>query len=161
MPKLPHIRVRNSGIVLLKKFNNRRGGGNLFVPESVAKAGLHLPIAGSRRTFLAQRFFFIQGVTDMHSRRANHAHRNTSEVIFCVQGSCTLSLHDGQAKQRITLRDPSIGIIHGPDLWHSISRFSKDCVLLAFADSPVYEPGEYISDYQEFIQLISSVKKKR
>lgn len=150
MPKLPKIRTKNSGIIVLESFRDERGGGRLTVAESDGSDSFSLPIVGKGERFQVRRVFVITGVEDANVKRANHAHRRTSEAIFCVQGSCTVHLDDGAERQKVILDDPTIGIITGPDLWHMITNLSPDSVILACADGP-YDAKEYIHDYEEFL----------
>ena len=153
MSKAPKLRVRHAGVIVLGRFSQSHGGGNLFVLNSLAKNGLTLPVQQcSSKTFVAKRFFVIRDVARAKAKRANHAHRTTSEAVFCINGSCAIHLDDGSTKQTIGLHDPAIGIVHGPGLWHAISDFSKDCVLLVLADTPTYDRAEYIYDYEEFLR---------
>jgi hypothetical protein len=155
MAKIPTIRVKNAGIVMLDRFAKANGGGSLYVRNTKQGHALELPVIGKTKkngVFPIKRFFFIRDMDSVQAQRANHAHRETKEVVFCVSGSCVIHLDDGTTKQRIHMHDPAVGILHGPGLWHRISNFSKDCVLLAFADTVVYDPSEYIYEYRQFLE---------
>lgn len=88
-----------------------------------------------------------EGVT-----RGLHAHRRLKQCAIAVRGSCRMLLDDGRAKHWMTLDDPVAGLLLPPMVWHEMSDFSSDCVLLVLADAP-YDEAEYIRDYQEFLSL--------
>jgi hypothetical protein len=134
---VPAIRVARSGVVRLKAVPDLPDG-NLFIGE----ARREIP-------FAIKRFYFINALANPRAVRGRHAHRKLEQVIFCVNGSFVLHLDDGRAKQRIRLHDPSVGIILGPWLWHTMQDFSYDCVILVVA-SDRYVQADYIRDYQEF-----------
>lgn len=128
------ITVRHSGVVRLAAHYDKKRG-ELFVAE--AEKNIPFPI---RRVY-----FIINGA----AVRGGHAHRRTNQVFFAVSGSFVLGLDDGKYKQKILLKDPSVGVIIGAKLWHTMSKFSKDCVLLAFADRR-YDEKDYVRTYDDF-----------
>jgi hypothetical protein len=135
------IRVKNSGIVKLKFFEDFPDG-NLFIAE----ARKNIP-------FKIKRVYFINGFANKKAVRGKHAHKKLNQVIFCLNGSFDLNLDDGKRKQKIRLKDPSVGIILKPMLWHTMSGFSKDCVILVLADE-WYKESDYIRDYQKFKKML-------
>jgi hypothetical protein len=135
------IKVKNSGIVKLKFFKDFPDG-NLFIAE----ARKNIP-------FKIKRVYFINGFTNEKAVRGKHAHKKLNQAIFCLNGSFDLSLDDGKRKQKIRLKDPSVGIILKPMLWHTMSGFSKDCVILVLADE-WYKESDYIRDYQKFKKML-------
>lgn len=137
------IRVKNSGIVKLKTIIDKDGDGDMFVAE-VTK---NIP-------FKIKRVFFINHPKIKKSIRGRHAHKKFNQAIFCVNGSFVLNLDDGHIKQRILMNDPSIGIILGPELWHTMVNLSKNCNILVLADD-FYHEGDYIRDYKDFIKYIN------
>lgn len=133
------ICAKNSGVVRLKAAGKPETG-TLWAAE----AGREIP-------FTIKRVYFMQGMAE-NAVRGNHAHRTLTQVIFAAAGSFALTLDDGAAKQTVQMNDPSCGIVLGPHLWATMSEFSKDCVILVFADD-YYEEDEYIRDYAEFLSL--------
>jgi hypothetical protein len=61
-------------------------------------------------------------------------------------------------KQRIKLSDPALGIRLGPMLWHSMSSFSYDCVILVLA-SDYFDESDYIRDYDVFLKAAEVAEK--
>lgn len=140
------ISVKNSGIIKLETIGDG-ADGKLFIGEALK----NIP-------FEVKRFYFINGFGDTTAVRGKHAHKALKQAIFCLNGSFDLSLDDGSTKQKLRLDDPSCGAILGPMLWHEMSGFSKDCVILVVADSG-YDESDYIRKYEDFIQQIRAAKR--
>jgi hypothetical protein len=73
-------------------------------------------------------------------------------VIFAVNGSFHLHLDDGHNECDIVMDDPSVGVLLEPMLWHTMSDYSVDCVILVLA-SDYYDESDYIRDYGAFKSL--------
>ena len=101
--------------------------------------------------FEVKRVYFINHLTSKFALRGRHAHRELEQVMYCMSGSCVVSLDDGYKKQNITLNDPHKGLYLGTNLWHTMSEFRDDCVLVVLA-SDKYKEADYIRDYQEFLR---------
>lgn len=140
MNKKLTLRVRNSGLLALKFFKDLPDG-NLFIAE-----------ARQQVPFDIKRVYFINTLANPKAIRGKHAHRALQQGIFCINGSFNLQLDDGKSKQRMLLNDPSCGVLLGPMLWHTMSSFSYDCVILVLA-SAGFDESDYIRDYQEFRTL--------
>ena len=136
------LRVRNSGLVPIKFFKDLPDG-NLFIAE-----------AGRQVPFEIKRVYFINTLANPKAVRGRHAHRSLEQAIFCINGSFTLQLDDGKTKQRLLLNDPACGIRLGPMLWHTMSSFSYDCVILVLA-SDKFDEADYIRDHDEFLRLVA------
>lgn len=134
------LRVRHSGLLRLQCFKDLPDG-NLFIAE----AGRHVP-------FAIERIYFINTLANPRAVRGRHAHHRLEQAIFCLSGSFRLELDDGHTKQRLTLNDPACGVLLGPMLWHTMSSFSYDCVILVLASAP-FDAADYIRDYAEFLRL--------
>lgn len=140
--KTPKIRVANSGIVKLK-FYNDFPDGNLVIGE----AKKNIP-------FIIKRVYFINDLFNKNSERGKHAHRKLEQIIFCVNGSFKLGLDDGKIKQTVTMDSPYYGVRLGPMLWHHMTKFSRDCVILVFA-ADYYKEKDYIRNYEEFKKIVN------
>lgn len=92
----------------------------------------------------------IPGVT-----RGLHAHRELRQLVVALAGSCTMLLDDGAARTSIRLGDPATGLLLPPLVWHEMSDFSPDCVLMVLADA-AYDEADYIRDYGEFLAAAGS-----
>ena len=125
-----------------QKFLPSLGGslGHLFVVEGERDADF--PIA---------RIYYIVGVPS-EATRGFHAHRTLRQLAICVSGKCSILLDDGKRRQTISLDQPAKTLEIGPMIWHEMSDFSEDAVLLVLADQ-VYDEADYIRDYKEFCEL--------
>jgi UDP-2-acetamido-3-amino-2,3-dideoxy-glucuronate N-acetyltransferase len=110
------------------------------------EVGAHLP-------FVPQRFWFV-GNVPRHGVRGDHAHRTLQEVLLCASGSCTVTLDDGNNRDEAVLDSRDLGLYIPALTWNTLSCFSEDAVVLVFA-SEVYQPDDYIRDYDEFLALVA------
>jgi hypothetical protein len=147
MNKKLKLAVKNSGLLALKFFKDLPDG-NLFIAE-----------AREQVPFDIKRVYFINTLANKKAIRGKHAHRELQQGIFCINGSFTLHLEDGKKKQRILLNDPSCGVLLGPMLWHTMSSFSYDCVILVLA-SAGFDEADYIRDYDEFRAMTRAPQKR-
>ena len=102
--------------------------------------------------FKIKRVYFMSGMA-RGALRGNHAHKKLTQAIFAAHGSFILTLDDGVRTQKIRMADPATGVLLGKNLWATMSDFSKDCVILVFADD-YYDENEYIRDYDEFVARV-------
>jgi dTDP-4-dehydrorhamnose 3,5-epimerase-like enzyme len=90
-----------------------------------------------------------EGVT-----RGLHAHRQLRQFAVAVAGYCSMLLDDGEQRTTICLEDPALGLLLPPMVWHEMSDFSEDCVLMVAADAP-YDEADYIRDYDDFLAALA------
>lgn len=140
------IKVKNSGLIKPQFFNDFPDG-NLVIAE----AKKNVP-------FNIKRVYFINNLFNKKARRGFHAHKKLKQIIFCVNGHFTLHLDDGKNKQKILMNDPCCGILLGSKLWHTMTKFSSDCVILVLAND-YYDESDYIRTYDEFLKYIKKSKK--
>jgi WxcM-like, C-terminal len=143
MNKSLKVRVKRSGLVKLRCFRDLPDG-NLFIAEGLKD----IP-------FDIKRVYFINNLANPKALRGKHAHKALEQVLFCISGSFVLHLDDGLLTQRIRLDDPAVGIRLGPRLWHAMSSFSYDCVILVLA-SDRFDESDYIRDYNAFISFVQN-----
>ena len=84
--------------------------------------------------------------------RGLHAHRALHQLAVAVSGSCTMLLDDGARRMTVRLDDPAVGLTLPPMVWHKMSDFSADCVLMVLADA-AYDEADYIRDYDDFLAM--------
>lgn len=137
------IKVQHSGIVRLPETSDEKNGSLI-----IGEFDKVIP-------FPVKRLYHIANVKDLKAVRGGHAHKKTDQVIFCVKGSFRLTMKDGETMQKIYLRNPAIGIRLGPKLWHTMTNFSKDCVIMVLA-SENYDESDYIRNYDEFLTYIKN-----
>jgi hypothetical protein len=137
--------VKNSGFVKLKDFNDFPDG-NLVIAE--AKKSIPFDI---------KRVYFINKLFNDKSKRGHHAHKKCEQVIFCINGSFKIKIDDGVNTQILTMKDPTLGIILGARLWHTMFSFTSDCVILVLA-SKYFDADDYIRSYDEFLKFVREKK---
>lgn len=142
------IKVKNSGVIKLQTIRDKDEDGDMFIAETMK----NIP-------FKIKRVFFVNNPKRKKSIRGKHAHKKFNQAIFCVNGSFVLNLDDGHTKQRILMNNPSVGIILGPKLWHTMTDLSNDCNILVLADD-FYRENDYIRNYDKFIKYINKSKMK-
>lgn len=108
--------------------------------------------------FPIKRFYFIRDIPSSGIARGNHAHKKMEQAIFCLKGSFELYKDDGKKKWKILMNDPSRGELLRRRVWHSMTKFSKDCVILVVA-SDYYDEKDFIRDYEKFLEYVKRAKK--
>jgi dTDP-4-dehydrorhamnose 3,5-epimerase-like enzyme len=114
--------------------------GRLVAVEGMADAPF--PIA---------RVYYVYG-TSPGTVRGLHAHKALNQMAVAVAGSCSMLLDNGDKRVTARLDDPATALILPPMVWHEMSDFSPDCVLMVLADA-AYDEGDYIRDYDRFLVL--------
>lgn len=119
--------------------------GQLIAIES----GIHIP-------FEIKRVFYIYG-TQPNVPRGQHSHYKTKQYLIAVNGSCRVTLDNGQNIETHVLDHPKIGLFQDAMVWGTMHDFSADCVLLVLTDKH-YNESDYIRSYDDFEQLVSGGK---
>jgi dTDP-4-dehydrorhamnose 3,5-epimerase-like enzyme len=91
--------------------------------------------------------------------RGFHAHKNTKQILFCIQGSIKLIVDDRKSRKAIILNKPNIGILLEDKIWYEMHNFKKETIILVLA-SDVYKEDDYIRDYNEFRKYRNDKKEK-
>ncbi len=102
--------------------------------------------------FKIRRVYYLFG-TKGGVHRGQHAHRHLSQLAVTLRGSVTFLLDDGSGPVHVVLDDPAQGLLLQRMVWHEMYDFSEDCVLMVLADH-LYDPADYITDYDEFLREI-------
>jgi UDP-2-acetamido-3-amino-2,3-dideoxy-glucuronate N-acetyltransferase len=113
---------------------------------SFAEYKNHLP-------FLPSRLFWIYDVPNKEIR-GEHAHKKLEQFLICVKGSVHVVLDDGHRRKEVLLDKPNIGLHIKSKTWGIQYKYSNDALLLVLA-SDIYDPEDYIRDYEEFLHFIS------
>ncbi|MDY6450140.1 sugar 3,4-ketoisomerase [Acinetobacter faecalis] len=95
-------------------------------------------------------FNTVEGV-----RRGFHAHKNLSQVVIAVRGSCRFLLDDGKEKINLLLDNPAQGLLIESAIWREMYDFSEDCVLMVLANN-FYDENDYIRNYDDFLKVVST-----
>ena len=128
-----------SKIIQLPKFDDPRG--NL----SFAEENHHIP-------FKIKRTYWIYDVPGGETR-GGHAYKTLHEFIIALSGSFDVVLDNGIEKKVYSLNRSYYGLYVPEMIWRSLENFSTNalCVILA---SDVYNPDDYIYDYDTFKSLL-------
>jgi dTDP-4-dehydrorhamnose 3,5-epimerase-like enzyme len=103
--------------------------------------------------FLPKRYFIVFDVAEGQTR-GGHAHSTSHQLLICVKGSCLVALDDGKTRDEVWLDRPELALYLPPKIWATQKQFSPDAVLMVLA-SDLYNPEEYIKDYEEFLSITS------
>jgi hypothetical protein len=123
-------------ILPLNKIHNR--AGNITIVEGQK----NIPFDVKRIYYL----YDIPGGED----RGGHAHKELRQLIIAAGGSFNVVLDDGINKKIVTLNRPDYGLLVIPGIWRELLEFSSGAICLVLA-SAVYNPEDYIREYQEFL----------
>lgn len=85
------------------------------------------------------------------SHRGFHAHKLNCQLLYCPYGIIDIILDDGKQRTTVTLDDPGKGLLLMPGLWREMIWRQSGSVLCVLA-SEYYDAGEYIRDYDQFIE---------
>lgn len=107
--------------------------------------------------FKPARFFLIYNVKSSEIR-GEHAHKECEQFLICVKGSCAVVVDDGRLREEFELIAPSRGLYLPPMTWGIQYQYTPDAVLLVFA-SHLYDKDDYIRNYDQFLQTVSSASK--
>ena len=129
--------VYDCSVIELNQHHSDRKG-NLTVVQN----GLTVP-------FDVKRVYYLYDVPGGESR-GSHAHRELSQLIVAASGSFRVVLDDGSVKRSFILNRPYQGLLVKPGIWRDLDDSSSGAVCMVLA-SEVYQPEDYIRDYDEFI----------
>lgn len=129
--------VYDCSVIELNQHHSDRKG-NLTVVQN----GLTVP-------FDVKRVYYLYDVPGGESR-GSHAHRELGQLIVAASGSFRVVLDDGSVKRSFILNRPYQGLLVKPGIWRDLDDFSSGAVCMVLA-SEVYQPEDYIRDYEEFI----------
>ncbi len=107
--------------------------------------------AGEQVPFAIRRVFFLHDLAP-GQERGHHAHRNCHEFLVVVAGALTIELDDGSRRWRRFLAERSEAVHIPPMNWIVLRDFDPDTVCMVLT-SDRYDPKDYITDYQEFLNL--------
>lgn len=103
--------------------------------------------------FDIKRVFYIYG-TQEGIPRGEHSHYKTKQLLVAINGSCKVTLDDGNKKETFMLNKPNVGLFQDAKIWGMMHDFSQDCILMVFADT-YYDESDYIRDYNMFLEVLN------
>jgi len=134
---LPHV----SGVQLIEL---------PLIPD--LRGSLSFAEVGDKLPFEPKRYFIVFDVKSKEVR-GEHAHRRLHQFLICVKGSCSVVVDDGKSREEYQLAQPNLGLYLPPMIWGIQYKYTTDAILLVLA-SDLYDPADYIRDYDEFISLV-------
>lgn len=99
--------------------------------------------------FSVNRVFYLYDIPGGEDRGA-HAHKECHQFLVAVSGAFDIVLDDGRTKRTVTLNRPYLGLHIPPGIWAGEIGFSSGSVCLVLA-SHLYDAGDYIRDYDQFL----------
>jgi WxcM-like protein len=109
---------------------------------------------GKGLPFQPKRLFWLHHVTP-GQWRGRHGHRLSELVLIAVSGRCRVHLDDGAHKQTVALDDPARALSIGTWVWHELTDFAPDTVVMVIA-STLYDEAEYLRDYDTFTREVGA-----
>lgn len=88
------------------------------------------------------------------AERGGHSHVKNIGLIVALSGSFDVVIDDGVSTRRVTLNNPSHGLLLTTGIWRTLDNFSSGSICLVLASEP-YDAADYIRDYDEFLRLTS------
>lgn len=128
------MKLEQARIIELAKHDD--GGASL----SFVEGGNHIP-------FDIKRVYYLYEISS--EMRGGHAHKEHHELIVPIQGSFDVILDDGFDKKTFTLDRPNIGLYYPTLVWHEVTNFSPDAIVLVLA-SERYEHEDYYRVIENF-----------
>lgn len=99
--------------------------------------------------FQPARAYFVREIP-ADAVRGGHSHRRNREVIFCLQGACTLWLYDRNGREkRFRLEHPARGVYIPTGWWVELGEYAEGSLTLVLASLP-YSEKDYIRSPEEF-----------
>lgn len=128
------------------------------IPEVFDDCSLYFAQTPDHIPFKIKRVYYILK-SDPQFTRGYHAHKYTDQALFCIQGSIKLILDNGKLRKTLDLNHPGEGVLISKMVWHEMIDFKKDTILLVLT-SKVFNPNDYIRDYEKYLKLIHEKQKK-
>lgn len=128
----------------------------VYLPKVVDDGFLVFAQSPQHIPFPIQRVYSIHDA-DPKLPRGFHAHKKNKQVLFCLNSDIKIIVDDGKRRETVFMDKPEHGLFLDRMIWHEMHDFKKETILLVLA-SELYDPGDYIRDYKEFL---SEVKKGR
>ena len=105
---------------------------------------------GHNLPFDVKRVYYIYG-TESGVSRGFHAHKKLRQMLIAVSGSVEIHCEMHSQKTVYLLDTPDKALLVEGMVWHTMEKFSPDCVLMVLADD-YYDENDYVRDYAVFKQ---------
>ena len=109
--------------------------------------------------FEVKRVFCLYNFPQDNMCRGYHAHYECQQLLFCIQGSYTLTLDNTYSKISIKQSSACIneGVFVDRLIWVELSQIEKDSKIFVFA-SHLYKEQDYIRNYEAFRNIMRDDK---
>ena len=91
------------------------------------------------------------------AKRGRHAHRLCSQFMICVSGAVDVICEDGHKQTAFVLDRRNLALLVPPGVWNTVKFRQHRSVLVVLCDR-IYEPDDYIHDYDEFLSFRESIR---
>jgi UDP-2-acetamido-3-amino-2,3-dideoxy-glucuronate N-acetyltransferase len=85
--------------------------------------------------------------------RGEHAHQRCHQFFWLISGAIKFEVNNSEGTEQIELSNLNRTLYLPPLNWAKMFDFTSDAVLLVMA-SDDYDPAEYITDFDSFMQLV-------
>ncbi|MDR1475612.1 MAG: FdtA/QdtA family cupin domain-containing protein [Holosporales bacterium] len=116
----------------------KEGAGELYIYEQLKD----IP-------FDIKRAFVVKADSEVY--RGGHAHKECSQLLIVLSGTCIVECNDGKCKKNTTLNKGVEGLLIPPTIWAE-QHYQPRTILLVLADM-FYDAKDYIRDYDEFVKF--------
>ena len=99
--------------------------------------------------FQPKRLYWIHSVPAGFTR-GNHAHKKLQQFFWLIKGSVDIELSDGYETKNLSMHENKEILVVSPGYWRKLFNFSPDAIVVVGADA-VYDPHDYIHDWEEFL----------
>ena len=113
--------------------------------------GLLLPIEFKDLPFVPKRLFFVTDVP-CDTKRGDHSHYKTKQLLICVNGKIEVNLFDG-IKWSSTIITKAEHVFVDQLIWDN-QIFLDECSSLLVLCSTEYDENDYITDMEQFKQIV-------
>lgn len=123
-------------LINLPKIEDPRGNLSFVEEES------HVP-------FKIERTYWIYDVPGGQIR-GGHAFKKQRELIIALSGSFDVKVDDGKQQKIYSLNRSYYGLYIPAGIWRQMENFSTNSLAIVLSSS-TYSEGDYIRDYNEFL----------
>jgi len=102
--------------------------------------------------FVPKRMFYVKDVPK-GSRRGNHAHYTTRQLLVCVKGKILVELDYGNETQQVLLNEDDSVLVNSL-VWDSQVYQTGDDILMSIC-STEHDPEDYITDHDIFLKVLT------
>ncbi|MFO1130720.1 MAG: FdtA/QdtA family cupin domain-containing protein [Hyphomicrobiales bacterium] len=116
----------------------------LRLADSIDQRGKLLPIPFAELPFVPRRCFCVSQVP-AGTVRGKHAHRESWQLLICLNGRIDVLMRDGHGEATVQLTDDSSALLIAPLIWTQQTYLTDGAVLMVLA-SHEFDPGSYVTD---------------